>query len=704
MKKTILIILTLVILAGIFGAYELISIIKSLPLPEKISYLQPTQSTKIYDRTGQVLLYEIHGDQNRTIISSSDIPDFAKKATVAIEDQGFYSHNGVDLKALARAFFTDITQGGFVQGASTITQQLVKNTFLTSEKTITRKIKELVLSYWVEQHYSKDEILTQYLNQIPYGSNAYGIESASQMLFGKSAKDLTLAQAATLSALIQSPSYYSPWGKHLNELLQRKNYVLEQMEKLSFITPDQYNQAKNEQLVFMPQTIGAIKAPHFSMMVKDYLTEKYGDDLVNNGGLKVTTTLDWNQQQIAEKAVSDGAKRNAEMYKGKNAALVAQDPKTGQILALVGSADYFDPSIDGNFNVASQGLRQPGSTFKPFAYLTAFEKGYTPDTIVFNTPTEFSTNQTQCPLVPNFSVKNTACFHPQNFDGMFSGPISLKQALAESVNVASVKTLYLAGLDDTINTAQKMGITTLTDRSRYGLSLVLGGGEVKLVDLVNAYSVFAQEGVQHNQTFILNVQDPQGNTLEEYKDQANQIIEPQYTRMIDDILSNSDLRSGLFHSSLYLTIYNGYQVALKTGTTNDYRDAWVMGYTPFLTVGVWAGNSNNTPMQQQGGSILAAVPIWNAFLSQVINTYQPEFFNKPDQVTSSKPMLNGQYVNPINGIPQIHDILYYVDKNNPENNSTQPNPGNDPQFTNWETGVINWARQNIPNFDSSYNK
>ncbi len=699
------------LVVGVIGLIYFIQIIRSLPHPENIADLQPTQSTKIYDRTGQILLYEIHGNENRTIIAPQNIPNFMKEAAVAIEDQGFYQHSALDWKGIARAFFVNLLRGKISQGGSTITQQLAKTIFLTPERTVSRKIKEWILSYWLEQNYSKDEILDYYLNQIPFGSNTYGIEAASQTYFGIDAKDMTLPECATLAAMIQAPTYYSPWGTHKDELLTRKNHVLEQMEALGYINSQQLSQAMNQQLVFQPQSIGNIKAPHFVMKVRDDLINKYGENMVENGGLKVITTLDYNLQQAAEKAVTDGVARNTQLYKGTNASLVAQDPKTGQILAMVGSANYFDTSIDGNFNVATQGLRQPGSSFKPFVYLTALEEGYTPDTVVFDTPTEFSANNPNCPVVPDFTQKNTQCFHPQNFDNLFRGPVTMKQALAQSLNIPSVKFLYLAGIQNSIATAQKMGITTLSDPSSYGLSLVLGGGAVKLIDMVGAYSIFSQDGVQHPMSYILSVQDNKGQTLDQYVDNAVQVEDPQSVRIINSILSDSTLRAPLFGASLNLTTFNGYQVALKTGTTNDYRDAWVLGYTPFLTVGVWAGNSDYTPMQKSGGSILAAVPMWSEFLKSVINQYPPETFNPPAESVSSKPMLNGQYIYYPNSnsssstsSPQIHNILYYVDKNNPQSDFSVPNPGNDPQFNNWETSVINWAKNNIPNFDTDYNK
>lgn len=704
-KKILIGILFVCIALGIWGSFFIINILKELPRPEQVTNFQPVQSTKIYDRTGEVLLYEIHGDQNRAVVSLQDIPLRAQQATIAIEDQAFYEHSGFSISGFFRALWINISSGGTRRpGGSTITQQLVKNAFLSSEKTIERKAKEFILAYWIEQHYTKDEILSLYLNQVSYGSNAYGIESASQLYFGKSAKELSLAQSALLAALVQAPSYYSPWGDHKDELLTRKDYVLEKMYKMDFIDQEELDRAQNEPLDFLSQNLGSIRAPHFVILIKDYLEKKYGEEYVQNGGLKVITTLDWNLQEHAEKVVKEGAARNAELYKGTNASLVAQDPKTGQILSLVGSADYFNDDISGQFNVATQGLRQPGSAFKPFAYLTAFMKGYTPETIVFDVPTEFTPNNPSCPILVNFSIKNSSCFHPQNFDGVFRGPVSLKQALAQSINVPAVKTLYLAGLDSVIETAKKMGINTLADKSRFGLSLVLGGGEVRLIDMVNAYSVFAQNGVKHNQSFILKIENNQGDVLEEYKDVSEKVIDGQFTQVINSILSDVSLRSGLFQSSLSLTVFDGHEVALKTGTTNDYRDAWVLGYTPFITVGVWAGNSDYTPMQQQGGSILAAIPIWSDFLRGTINSFPPESFPRPTFSFSSQPMLSGQYITQTPSSPHIHSILYYIQKENPTIFQSQYNPANDPQFYNWEVPVIEWAKQNIPNFISVYNK
>lgn len=680
---------------------------KDLPTAEEITNFRVIQSTKIYDRTGKILLYEISGEQKRTVVPFEEIPRYLKDATIAIEDERFYEEPAFDWKAIIRAFLVNLKHGRILQGGSTITQQLAKKVFLSDEKTISRKIKEFILAIKLSKYYSKDQILALYLNQIPYGSVAYGVEAASQLFFNKSVKELNLAESAILAALPKAPTYYSPWGSHQKELLERARLIIKKMYELGKITKEERDEALKYKVVFAPPYKG-MKAPHFVVTVQDYLTQKYGEDFVRNNGLKVITTLDWELQQIAEKVVAEGAKRNEELYQGKNAALVAQDPKTGQILALVGSRDYFDTKNEGNFNVATQGLRQPGSALKPFVYLTAFKKGYTPQTVVFDVPTEFNVGNPNCPVIPIFDENNNTnestnesedknCFHPQNFDKKFRGPISLKDALAQSVNVPAVKVLYLAGLKETIETATQFGITTLTNPAMYGLSLVLGGGAVKLIDLVNAYAVLAAEGVKRQQTMILEIRDSNNQILESFKDQPQLVVDPQYPRLINNILSDIEARAPLYSNNLSLTVFPGYDVALKTGTSNDYRDAWALGYTPFLVVGVWAGNNDNLPMQKHGSSILAAIPIWHNFMKEALKHYLPETFNRPEPIVVENPILVGNY--PEN---QIHSILYYIDRNNP----TGPpplNPSADPQFNNWEAAVLAWAEQNISNF-KKYNQ
>ncbi|MDP3974937.1 MAG: transglycosylase domain-containing protein [Candidatus Jorgensenbacteria bacterium] len=679
--------------------------IQSLPSPDQFHARQVSQSTKLYDRTGEHLLYEIHGAEKRTVVPFDTIPPYVKAATLAAEDAEFYTQPAFDWRGIARAFIANLREGQTVQGGSTITQQLAKNVFLTSEKTYLRKIKELILALEFEDKYSKDEIFSFYLNQIPYGSNAYGVEAASQMYFGKSVRDLSLAEAASLAALLKAPSYYSPWGSHLTDLLARKDYVLNRMAELGSISTKARNDAKEETLSFVPPSLGIITAPHFSLAVKEYLVGRYGDTVVESGGLRVITTLDMPLQELAEVALREGSARNLELYGSANASLVAQDPKTGQILALVGSKDYFgvpEPAectpglscqFEGNFNVATQGLRQPGSALKPFVYLTAFEKGYTPETAFFDVSTEFDVRED-----PETS------YRPVNFDGLTRGPVTMRDALAQSLNIPAVKTLYLAGFDDVLKKLHGYGITTLQERWRYGLSLTLGGGEVKLIDLVNAYATLAQNGVHHEQTLVLSVKDTGGRVLEEYHDVTKRVDDGTYAKVITRILSDADLRYPIFRNSNALTIFPDYEVALKTGTSEDHRDAWTVGYTPFLTVGVWAGNNNNQAMIRQGSSILAAVPVWHAFMKDALLRYSPESFERPAPLPlSSKPMLDGRWdvAATSGGIssPQVHSILYYVDRKDPTG-PIPSRPENDSQFKNWEDAVLGWARANVPNFNS----
>lgn len=660
---------------------------KDLPTREQILNREVTQSTKIYDRTGQVLLYEINGGERRTVVSLDQIPQFVQDATISLEDANFYHEGAISVPGIMRAFLVDLLRGGVVQGGSTITQQLAKNAFLTQERTFSRKIKELLLAFRLDQEYSKDQILELYFNEIPYGPTTYGIESASESYFGKRAKDLTLAEGTILVAIPKAPSRYSPYGSHVDELIARQRLVLQTLYKAGKITETQLNQALSQKITFIPQSPNGILAPHFVMAVQDYLDSRYGEDVVRGGGLKVITTLDMNLQAAAEKAVAEGVAKNTANYGGKNGALVAEDPKTGQILAMVGSKDYFDIANQGNFNVATQGLRQPGSSLKPFVYLAAFEKGYTPQTVLLDVPTEFSEDPS-CPLVPDYTQSSKKCFHPTDFEP-FMGPVSMRNALAQSVNIAAVKTLYLVGVNRAVQVMNDFGLKTLSDPNHYGLSLTLGGGAVHLYDLVGAYSGLAQDGVRHEQTMVLEVQDPRGNVLEQYNDKSQQIFDSAYVRVVNDVLSDQNARAGLFGGSLGLTVFQGYDVALKTGTSNDYVDAWSMGYTPNLVVGVWAGNNDNTPMHRQGTSILAAVPIWSAFMNNIIQSTSPETFPKPDLNTPDKPFLQGQYM--ANG--EVHNELYWIDKNDPTG-PPPTNPASDPQFNNWETGVRNWFSGN----------
>ncbi|MBI2670282.1 MAG: PBP1A family penicillin-binding protein [Candidatus Yanofskybacteria bacterium] len=697
--------LTLAMLGLVFSVVIFLYYAGQTPDPSAISARRISESTKIYDRTGETLLYDIHGEEKRTIIPWDQIPETVKKATLISEDADFYSHKGIDFRGILRAFYKDVTNLSASQGGSTITQQLIKNSLLGKEKTMPRKIKEAVLSIQIERNYSKDKIFWMYLNQIPYGSNAYGIEAASQTFFDKPAKDLNWSEAALLASLPKAPSYYSPYGNHFPELIAKRDNLLERMKNAGIMTQTEYETAIQETPDIKPSQ-ESITAPHFVIMVRDYLIKKYGEDMVQNGGLHVTTTLDAKLQKIAEGGVeTEGvvekyAKINTEKYKANNAALVSADPKTGQILAMVGSKDYFgkpepegctpgkDCKFEGNFNTALA-FRQPGSSFKPFAYSVAFNKGFTDSTILFDLPTEFN------PDCESFALQEKDengqdCYHPQNYNGRFRGPTTMRQALGQSLNLPSVKTLYLAGIDDTIDLAHQMGITTLNDRSRFGLSLVLGGGEVKLVDMVNAYSVFANDGVRVLPAFLLKVIAADGTILEEYKKEEERVLDPQIARLITDVLSDNNARGPVFgyNSPLY---FPERPVAAKTGTTQENRDGWLIGYTPSLVTGIWTGNNNNDSMTKEGAGLSAAAPMWHEFMARALADTPVEQFIKPDPIITDKIMLNGDY----NGPSGIHTILFYVNKNDPAG-SYPSNPSDDSQFSNWEASVQRWLVSSAP--------
>ncbi len=680
----------------------------SLRIPDLKSFedRKVEQSTKIYDRTGEVLLYDLHGSAKRTVLPLDQFPRNIKNATVAIEDENFYQHRGIKVTSIIRAVIFDLTPGGEVQGGSTITQQVVKNSLLTKEKTLSRKLKEWILALKLERVLSKDEILALYLNESPYGGDLYGIEAASQAYFGKHAADLTLAQSAYLAALPKAPTYYSPYGNHRDKLEERKNLVLRQMLNNGFVTKTEYDRATKEKTVFAPPEERSLKAPHFVFYIREYLEEKYGKETLEAAGLKVITTLDYDLQRKAEDIVLSYAKENEEKFNASNASLVAIDPTSGQILVMVGSRDYFDETIDGNYNVAVS-PRQPGSAFKPFVYAEAFLRGYTPETVVFDLKTQFSTS-----CQPNDFSKEAPCFSPDNYDNVFRGPVTLRNALAQSINIPSVKTLYLAGLSESLRLAKDMGITTLGGPERYGLTLVLGGGEVALLDITSAYSAFANDGVRNAPTGIVRVEDATGTVLEEYRARPEEVLPQNIARMINDVLSDNEARAPAFGENSALN-FPGQEVAVKTGTTNDYRDAWVIGYTPSLAVGAWAGNNDNSPMEKKVAGFIVA-PLWHAFMSEALAEISPAAFQRPlyDDPSTLKPVLKGLWqggeeytVDALKGTPatadtprelrltkvvnNVHSVLYWVDRGNPRG-PTPTNPQSDPQFDYWEYPVQLW--------------
>lgn len=674
---------------------------RDLPRPDKIIDRSIAQSTKIYDKTGEHLLFEVHGVERRTIIPLEQIPEYARWATILTEDKNFYAHSGFDLKGFFRAIYKDITSFSLAQGGSTLTQQLIKNALLSNEKRFSRKIKELVLAYQIERKFSKDQILQLYFNEIPYGSNAYGIQAAAQFYFDKKASDLTIAQAATLAALPKAPTYYSPFGSHVDALLARKDHIIDLVLENGYISAEEAAAAKAEELEFASRN--SIQAPHFVIMVREQLAAEYGERVVEQGGLKVITSLDWDMQQAAEETVAEYAATNKEKLGATNAALVAIDPLSGQILAMIGAIDYFDKDNDGNFNVAAQGKRQPGSSLKPFVYALGFEKGYTDKTTLWD-------------VVTNFGADGGGKkYEPHDYDGKERGPVSVRTALATSLNIPAVKMLYLVGVQNVINQLRELGYTTLADPSRYGLSLVLGGAEVTLLEHTAGYAVLAAEGIKRPVVSILKVEDDRGQILEEYQAQEKRVMDQKTARQVTDILSDNAARAPLFGVNNNLTLGNR-PAAGKTGTTNDYRDAWMMGYTPSLVAGVWVGNNDFSPMNRGAGGERAAAPIWNSFMHKVLQDRPIEQFAKPNIKYPDKPALRGDLaggtpvkIDRASGMlatdltPESfiiekefragHNILHYVNPDDP----LGPAPiesTRDRQYDEWEKSVQRWMKKN----------
>lgn len=699
-KKNRFSIKTLIML--VFSAFFIISAVSlvwistfKVPTLESIRERRVIESTKIYDRTGEILLYDTGGNERRSTVPIEEISRNIKNATIAIEDREFYEHRGVQPLSFFRAVLVNMLSLNFSQGGSTITQQVVKNSLLTSEKLISRKLKEWVLAVKLEQVASKDEILSMYLNEIPYGGVIYGVEEASQAFFGKSSKDVSLAEAAYLAALPKAPTFYSPYGKNKDKLDDRKNLVLKEMLENNFIDDEEYNDAKKEEVTFINKGDTSIKAPHFVFYVLDYINKKYGADLIDSGGLRVITSLDYSLQSIGEKIAYDYAMENKEKFNAENAALVAINPKNGEILTMVGSRDYFDKEIDGAFNVTTA-KRQPGSTFKPFVYSQAFLKGYTPETVVFDLKTQFSTN-----CAPQNLTMSGGCYAPDNYDGVFRGPVTLRSALAQSLNIPSVKVLYLAGLNESIRLARDMGIESINNKGNYGLTLVLGGGEVTPLELTGAYGVFANNGIKTNLSPIIEIKDKTGETLEKHEPNPKQVLDKEVALKISSILSDNVARAPSFGQTSALYFPNR-DVAVKTGTTNDYKDAWIMGYTPNIAVGAWAGNNDNSAMQKKVAGFIVA-PIWRAFMDQVLARIPNEQFEEPliEDQNTLKPVLQGIWqggmlatstLNQTVLTGGVHSILNWVDKDNPRGEYPE-NPNLDPQYERWEYSVRVWAQE-----------
>lgn len=702
LKNTLIdgaIILGVATLLAIGGGLIWISVLE-IPDLSSFSERRVLQSTKIYDRTGEVLLFDVNEDVRRTIVPMEDISYHIKNATVAVEDDNFYNHPGIDVRAIIRAALTNLSQGDLLggQGGSTITQQVIKNALLESDKKLTRKIKEAILALKIERQLSKEEILFHYLNESPYGGTIYGVEEAAQSFFGTSARDVTLIEAAYLAALPQAPTRLSPYGNNREQLDQRVEHVLNKMVQLGFITEETYQETLAQEIVFEPQTVSSIRAPHFVMYIKEQLVEMYGEEALFERGFRVITTLDWDLQKQAEEIVKAKALENTERFNASNAGLIATDPETGDVLVMVGSRDYFDEELDGNFNITLAN-RQPGSSIKPLVYAAALRKGYTPETVVYDVKTQFSTA-----CEPSNSTSESPCYSPNNYNGLFKGPVNFRNALAQSLNIPAVKALYLAGLRDTIRLTSDLGITTLNDPDRLGLTLVLGGGEVKLLEHTGAYGVFANEGIRADRRSILRVEDVNKTVIEEFPVNSNRVLERDVALQISDILSDNVARTPLWGANSLVNFQN-QDVAAKSGSTNNLRDAWIMGYTPNLAVGVWVGNNNNDTM---GGGLsgLIATPMWREFMDVALPTREQESFPEPPPLDNNlKPILRGETVDVASFITslqnssstlniqtvtdQMHSILHFVDRSDPRGPAPQ-NPANDGQYRLWEYGVERW--------------
>lgn len=601
-------------------------ILRDLPSVRLLSDSPPSQTTRIYDRHG-VLLYQIYKDENRSLINLQDLPNHVIQSTLAAEDKNFYHHFGVDFGGILRAAIKNVSCGwefsqcNSLQGGSTITQQLVKNTLLTPERTFTRKLKELILSFQVEHLYSKEQILEMYLNQIGYGGTAYGIEQASRQYFGVSATDLTLAQSSMLAGLPISPTLLSPFGTNPYLAKIRQQQVLESMVASKMISENDKIEALSYPLIFHPQGI-EIRAPHFVMYVKELLVKQFGEAVVARGGLSVTTTLDLKYQDILQQEINAELAKLEHLHVQNGAGLIA-DPSSGEILAMVGSRDFFDSEHDGQVNIVVQ-PRQPGSSIKPITYALALSRGLTPNSIIDDSPICFV-----LPGQPDYC--------PKNYDGRFHGPVTLRTALGSSYNVPAIKLLNTYGLSNMIALAKTLGIRTWEDSSRFGLSLTLGGGEITMLDLASVYSVFANNGAKVPLKSMISVVDSQGVSLSITKPDsqntttAKEVLSPAVAYQINSILSDPLARAPAFGTNSILNL-PGKNVAVKTGTTNNLRDNWTFGYTPNLLVATWVGNNDNTPMSSVASGVTGASPIWARTMASLIKEFPATEFVAPQNL------------------------------------------------------------------------
>jgi len=593
---------------------------KDLPTPSKV-VRRDGYSSKVYDRNGNPL-HDIYSEAKRDPVSFEDIPDYLKKATVAVEDKDFYKHKGFDPLTPFR-IVKNVFYFGKVTGGSTLTQQLTRNVLLTTERSLTRKIKELILSIQIDSKYSKDEILSMYLNEAPYGGASWGVEPAAQQYFGKSVKELNLAESAIMAGLPQLPSVYSPFSKTPKAYVSRTKHVLNRMVEDGYISRELATETmKQVENYEFNNKSSVIKAPHFVFWIKELLTEKYGEEVVEGGGLKITTTLDLDLQEETQKIVTEEIDK-AEKLEITNGAALVLDPENGQVLAMVGSRDYFSKKTDGNFNVVTQALRQPGSAIKPITYLAGIKKGMTASTMIMDTPV-------------TFKVPGQKDYSPKNYNGKFNGPMSLRNALGNSINTIAVKTLANVGVEDMLKLSYDMGLSTLKptkeNLSKFGFAVTLGGAEVRMIELASAYTAFANGGTSMKPVGILKVEDRNGRILEEYKaPDGKKVMTPQEAFLISDILSDNSARELTFGAVNGLQVPR-YQVAVKTGTTNDKKDNWVIGWTPNLLSVVWVGNNNNAPMGRIASGVSGATPIWKRIMVYSLPKRDKKEFSIPDKI------------------------------------------------------------------------
>lgn len=600
----------------LFIPYVLYLWFLSLPSPYLLSSRTVDVTSKIYDRNGTIL-YELYADQNRTPLTLNELPEHIKQATIAIEDRDFYKHQGFSFRAMARAFKETVFNQR-LQGGSTITQQLIKSSLLTPEIKLSRKLKEVVLAFWSERIYSKDVILEMYLNQVPYGGTAWGIEAASQTYFAKPAKQVTLAEAALLAGLPAAPTDYSPYGQNPQMAFVRQHEVLRRMVEDGYITNEQAQAAIDEKLVFSPPKT-PIRAPHFVLYVKNLIEQKYGARAVERGGLRIITSLDLSLQDKAQEIVKSNIDALARLRVGNGAAVIT-NPKTGEILAMVGSKDYFDTTHDGNVNVTTS-LRQPGSSIKVVNYVAALENGFTAASLLDDSPVVY-----RSPGSPPYA--------PVNYDGRYHGPTPLRYALGNSYNIPAVRVLNKIGVTTMIDKGKSMGIHSWdNEEDRFGLSLTLGSGEVTMLEMASVYGTLANNGRNIELTPILEITDYTGHVIEKATAKTGtQAIKPGAAWIISNILSDNIARTAAFGPNSSLVIPNK-TVSVKTGTTNDKRDNWTIGYTPSVVVTVWVGNNDNSPMDPYLTSgITGAAPIWRALMIEALKDRQDEIAPKPEDV------------------------------------------------------------------------